>query len=410
MIARPNISLTSVMFLFYALFVVTSTFSIALAQTFLGIALALFVVVLFRERFRPLVKSLKWIYVAVGLYLFWTVLSSLVGPTPVRSLQNIREEWLFLAIPIGVYLMQNEAYRKRLITLFALSIGLLSLYGLMQYLTGGHWFQSQPLSAIEGFGYRVQGNFSTRLTYANYFGTAALFLAAYALFKGRELSGRAKTGLILISGAALLATALTLSRGATAACGVTLVMLGLILGRRYYLPVLALVVALLLAVTTVPGVKERFVGGMANDLDPAYEGGRLFIWSHSVRIIAENPVIGIGAGNFYEVYGARLRPDIPQKRRLTHAHNDPLNVAALSGIPGAIFFEAMWVVVLVFLWRGFRDSGRSEQQRRICLAALMGSVVFWTGSLIEATFADEEVRQMLMFIWAAGFSVRYKDS
>jgi len=30
-------------------------------------------------------------------------------------------------------------------------------------------------------------------------------------------------------------------------------------------------------------------------------------------------------------------------------------------------------------------------------------------SLTEATFADEEVRQLMMFIWAAGLSVWYNE-
>jgi O-antigen ligase len=168
------------------------------------------------------------------------------------------------------------------------------------------------------------------------------------------------------------------------------------------------VVALVLLVLTVPGITERYVDVVKNDLNPEYEGGRIFIWNNSLKIIEENPVFGVGQGNFYDVYRTYLRPDVPDCRRLTHAHNDMLNVAAISGVPGMVFFEAMWIAVFVSLWRSYRRPGLTEKQRRLVLAALMGSLLFWMGSQIEATFADEEVRQLLMFVWAAGLSVSYK--
>ena len=46
--------------------------------------------------------------------------------------------------------------------------------------------------------------------------------------------------------------------------------------------------------------------------------------------------------------------------------------------------------------------------RRLSLAAFIGSVMFFLTSLIEATFADEEVRQLLMLIWAVGLGIWYK--
>jgi len=125
-------------------------------------------------------------------------------------------------------------------------------------------------------------------------------------------------------------------------------------------------------------------------------------------VIQENPIFGVGQGNFKAAYSSHLRVDIPEKRKHVHAHNDLLNVAAISGIPGAVFFSGMWLVAVGYFWKGWRMRRKMEPDRCFVLAALLGSIVFFITSLFEATFADEEVRQMLMFIWAAGLRPRYK--
>jgi len=110
----------------------------------------------------------------------------------------------------------------------------------------------------------------------------------------------------------------------------------------------------------------------------------------------------VGQGNFYDEYVSRLPADIPPERKLTHAHNDFINVAAIAGIPGALFFAGIWLAVLHLMWHAYRNERFSPNGRAFCLAAFLGAVAFLMTSLIEATFADEEVRQMLMFVWAIG--------
>ncbi|MCH7689568.1 MAG: hypothetical protein IIA17_00810, partial [candidate division Zixibacteria bacterium] len=48
------------------------------------------------------------------------------------------------------------------------------------------------------------------------------------------------------------------------------------------------------------------------------------------------------------------------------------------------------------------NSQISRSKRIFCAAAAVGSIAFFMTSLTEATFSDEEVRQLLMFVWAAG--------
>jgi O-antigen ligase len=113
-------------------------------------------------------------------------------------------------------------------------------------------------------------------------------------------------------------------------------------------------------------------------------------------------MFGVGQGNFKDAYSSHLRPDISESRKHAHAHNDLLNIAAISGIPGAVFSLGMWITVLCYFWKGWRRMRNRGSEAHFMLAALAGSIVFFVSALFEATFADEEVRQMLMFVWAAG--------
>ncbi len=450
---RSHKYLETALFLFFALFIFGSTFSIALAQMSLGVSLVLFLILVMVARYNPFVSSLRWFYLFVALYIFWMLLSALVGPTPLRSILIIKEEWLFCAIPIGVFLFGRRQYRHMLTTAFAAGVMLVSIYGIIQHFTGIHLFNATPPTAASDFGYLVCGRFSHSLTFGNYYGTASLFLAGLALAGHRQLSRQMRLFLISSSLLAMITTVLSYSRGPIAALAVGLVLLGLILGRRYLVYSLGTIAVAAVAILIImPGLTGRFSGKTTKDFGGVYEGGRVFIWKNSLRVIQENPIFGVGQGNFKAAYSSHLRADIPEKRKHVHAHNDLLNVAAISGIPGAVFFLGMWLVAVGYFWKGWRmrqkmgrDSSISLRNRvgaglvsaqdkelwrhkaatyagpyhvwdnigsdgTFALAALVGSVVFFVTSLFEATFADEEVRQMLMFIWAAGLWLWYKGS
>ena len=165
---------------------------------------------------------------------------------------------------------------------------------------------------------------------------------------------------------------------------------------------------IVVAVFSLPAFQERYTKNLLRDFNTEQEEGRVFIWSKSLQIVADHPLFGVGQGGFSRAYKTYLREDIPWWRVYPHAHNDYLQIAAISGIPGLIFFGGIWAAALGLFWKAYRSERISEEDRRLALAALLGSTVFLVGSLSECTFGDEEVRQMLMFIWAAGLSVTYK--
>ncbi|UCG61814.1 MAG: O-antigen ligase family protein [Candidatus Zixiibacteriota bacterium] len=398
--------LNDLLFGSFALFIFGSTFSIALAQVALGLSLILFIIVAIGTRYNPFVAELKWFYIFTGLYIVWMFIASLLGDTPVESLLIMKEEWLFSAIPIGIYLMSRDNYRRTLLTAFAVGIGVFTLYGLLQFFTGVHWTKPVPPNPGREFGYVIKGNFPSPMTFGNFFGTAGAFFAGYVLGQWSKLDNTSK---VLYGGAALTAILGTIgsyNRGAIVGLFVGFVVLSLLLRNRKILLGTGAIVALVVVLVIIfPGPRQRLSEHFELQLSPAYEGGRVFIWNNSLKIVAEHPVFGVGQGNFRYEYLKLLRPDIPDRRKRVHAHNDFINVATIAGVPGMLFFAGIWIAVFCYVRRQIKTA--ENRASPLLVAALTGSVVFLVSSLTESTFADEEVRQMLMFIWATGLFAMY---
>jgi len=405
--------LNDILFFLYALFIFGSTFSIALAQSAFGLSLVVFLVIAIRRRYNPFQSSLKWFYLSVGLYILWMIIACLMGDTPVRSLRIMKEEWLFAIVPVGVYLMSKEGYRQKLLLAFAVGVGIFALYGILQHFTGVHWTKKTPPFPAPDFGYVVKGTFPHRLTFGNYYATAALFMLAIALSGWKKMTRNGRLFYLTVGLLAVIATIFTYSRGAILALTLALLLLGIFLGRRAmaYVGGAAAAVVVLALLIAFPGVIGSVQQKMQREYDLKDDMGRLFIWTNSLRIVGENPIFGVGQGNFYEAY-VRLRPaDVTGTRNAVHAHSDPINVAAIAGLPGMVFFLGIWVSVLCYCWRGWRRADPKGISGSFYVAGFIGSVAFFLSSITEATFADEEVRQMLMFVWAVGlWQVFYPQS
>jgi O-antigen ligase len=205
------------------------------------------------------------------------------------------------------------------------------------------------------------------------------------------------------SALSLVAIFLALGRGVILSAIIGLFFLGLMMGRKLFAIVVVTVVVLAGAGYALsPALQKRVVDETARDLKGEYKGSRFYIWENCLDIIKENPVMGVGVGNFHREYAARLPEGTEPRRIQGHAHNDWIHVAVVGGIPGLATYVAMWIIAIMLLIQIYRDRNQSAEARAMALAAICGSVVFSSASMTEATFLDEEVRHLLMLIWAVG--------
>jgi len=391
--------LNDFLFFFYGLFIFCSTFSIAVAQIALGISSLLFIIIIIKFRYNPFPKALRIFYLMIAMYIAWAVISSLMGENSIGSIVLLKQEWLFMAIPIGIYVLGFEKYRNKIIFFFACGVFLVSIYAVIQHFTGIHWFKKTALFPAFDFGYRVKGFFPHRLTFGNYYAVASVFFIGYYFWSNKIFSNFEKKLYILTTIMGVIATLYSYSYGPIFALILSLFLLALIKDSKRGLIIISAGFILATAFYLfLPGLKDQIKTKINTEESITNEASRIYIWSNAVEMIEENPVFGVGPANFSDTF-LKNKPD---HRVHVHAHNDLLHLCAVIGIPGMVFWFGIWVMVLLYLKKYYFSSHYLFIDKKYCVAALAGSFAFFMTSISEATFSDEEVRQLLMFIWAVG--------
>ncbi len=86
--------------------------------------------------------------------------------------------------------------------------------------------------------------------------------------------------------------------------------------------------------------------------DTIFKGGRTLFWENTMPVIGDYPVFGSGLGTFASVYPA-YDPE-GGEMRLTHAHNDYLELMIETGILGFLLLAGavIWILVRCFrVWK-----------------------------------------------------------
>ncbi len=314
-----------------------------------------------------------------GLYLI--ARQGVDGP----NLHYFFERILYVAALLVVYLVavetsDDQSFRSRLSGLSALSAGLLAAVGIAQ-------FAGFPLFPdLQLFGrlrmYSLVGN-------PNYLAgslAALLLFSLYWFLQGgtvRRLTG----GVAIIL--ALVCLLLTRSRGGWLACicGV-IIFVGILVKNSYFpsypdrsgrrrrmIKKLALAAAAMVAglIITVSFWNDRLDLGerVKSALDPDNPNirKRLLMWKVSWKIVGDHPVFGVGLGTLGDRYLDYQRryflegneDDRKYSASPNHIHNDYLELAAETGVPGVILFLSFLAAVF---WRGLSSlPGNGENNR-----------------------------------------------
>lgn len=391
----------------FGIFLISSTFSIAISQIALGLSVCLCLILTLRGKQMFVPESLRPVSILIAIYVGWLALSSLASDTPLTSIWSLKEEWLFLAVPVAFLAFRNDRKTERMPQILAAGLCLIAIYGIIQHFTAVDWFRDVPLY-VQGGLVRPSGNFSHPLTYGNYIVTGTLFVMSYFVIRFSKLATIPRLAWIFATVTCLVAISLLNSRGPMLAAIVGLFVLALLAHKlRYLLPIL--VGGLFIIIWLSPGLVDVFAERFETDLEPTRPQSRLYIWDKAFAIVLDNPVFGVGPGNFETAYIEQIATDPEPHLPMGHAHSDYLNIAATAGLPGLLIYLAVWLLVLKRFLAASRNLETSSRGRALAFGALVASVGFLVTSLTEATFADEEVRQLLMAIWGAGLVGVYSE-
>ena len=105
--------------------------------------------------------------------------------------------------------------------------------------------------------------------------------------------------------------------------------------------------------------KAELLSALTSVTVPGADRGRRAMWGHTVEMIRDHPLTGVGPGNWQFIYplydgGDMLKPGAAPQR----PHNDFLWIASELGLPGILAF--LWILAAAALtaWRGIRHAVR----------------------------------------------------
>ena len=350
-------------------FVVTIPFSIAVAQIMLVLAVVA-AAIDWQLRGRPLPHTPIDLpvlgFAASGL------LAAFVGLDPVDSLWGLRT-YLQVVILYLVYGYVDSFERARDLTrCFLVASAVTSLYTVLGRLA--------PMLFPRLFlGQMTQ---SGQLLFA--------IGITLSLIVGGTVRGRAPRVALALY---VLALVCNLKRGVWLGVVVTVVTVGLFMGRRLVL-VAGLVVVLGLA--TVPPVRER-IGNATRDL--LLPGNRRDIWAAAIDVVHRFPM-GVGRKN-----GEILRdyPNIPSRHK--HAHNNLLQITLENGWLGLATFLWWMGTYAARAWAVLRRISTTHPFFPLAVAIFSTFVGFHVAGLVEYNFGDSEVLEIFLVTMGLGLVV-----
>ena len=237
--------------------------------------------------------------------------------------------------------------------------------------------------------FRVNSVFWDPSIYGRYLTVAILVTLAGILLGG--VRGRRGLGLYVVVVATWWGLALSFSQSSFVALAAGVVVAAAVAwGRR---AVLALVVLGLLTVVVslaVPQVRHEVVGKSSRGLNKV-TSGRSSLVSQGLRIAADHPVAGVGAGGFRRAYAERTGVEGDDPKRVA-SHTTPVTIAAEGGIVGLVLFcwliAAALAATLLRLGRGFTS--------RTSLALGVGLVAITVHSVFYAAFIEDPMTWALL--------------
>jgi O-antigen ligase len=236
------------------------------------------------------------------------------------------------------------------------------------------------------------------------------FAISAALTRTRSLTIFGQASAAAAAALCLIGILFSVSRGGLIALGVSCVAAIFVAGRwRGRLGFAALIVVLAGAgyflVVAPASTRDRLTSSSDGG------SGRTTIWKVGWREVQNNPIKGVGAGNFSDA-GVKYVIEPGQINHLaasytsyfidtpTVAHNTYLEVLAEEGIPGAVLFLAVILGSLECTRRAaikFRRAG-DEEMELLCYGIFCGTL----GFLAASFFLSEEYSKQLYLLLAMG--------
>jgi O-antigen ligase len=346
-----------------------------------------------RTRFEPWMPVL----LPLLLYLLWGILASLPAREVMIGLRANRKVFLYSLLFLTPTIVRKGEEHVAIFRAIFATTAVSALDGVAQ-------FSMQPQRDLLN---RISGFMSIWMTYAGLLMLALIALFGYTLRRRKLEWWTWLLGLTII---AALILSKTRSTWAGSVAGIAAI---LMLRKPRAVFVLIPVLAGLFLVFP-EGIKQRVRSTW--DTSDANTRNRIELFGTSVRMIRDNPWLGVGPENVateaLRYRGTNEFPDFLYQ----HMHNNSLQIASERGIPGLVLWLWLmgrlgWDSVTVFR-RGRTNEKDPESENMIMVStvALGALTALLIAGLAEWNFNDSEVLTLFMFLVAAPYTYLQKGA
>lgn len=234
----------------------------------------------------------------------------------------------------------------------------------------------------------------------------------------RQLLRRFFWAALVLAGGLLLilngTRSILLGAGFTAAIGGWMLLRAYAWPRRWLILATLVTVGIAIGLYTVSSTVQIQTDRRLASVQRHTDFARPILWTVAGELVVENPILGVGPGNF-EPAGITWREQYVREHPATwyffqntprgHAHNDLLHLAAIGGVPAALFFLAL-IFLTVRMQFGAIATGSERPRDRFLV---LGALGFFVAGIAQCYFQDDEVTTLFWALLGLATGVAISD-
>lgn len=377
------------LYVFLGLAVITSQFSIASSSIGVGGLVILTAAKLFVDKnikfeFKPI------LYLA-GSFVLLQIISALFSNDKAHAFEQLyRKIPIYIVFFSAIIIIDSVKNLQRFLAAFFIFTALICCIEITRFLIDQ---STKPLGEfrLEYFGYPVTNGEIKMLI--------LLIIIPLIFTKADFILNKAI--LILLSLPLLFTFYLTNARNAVLGLITGFIIYGA-LKNRYFLVGLVLIIGGFLLLAPLP-VKERIMS--IADMNHPSNHSRFVMWETGLKMIKDNPIIGIGDVDIKKAYEQYKKPELHGEG--SHMHNNVIQIALTTGLLGL----AAWLIWMGYIFfrqiKLYISSKHNQFLSLMAVVSIASMFAFQVSGLTEWNFGDAEFAVVIWFNLGLGF-IAYK--
>ena len=310
-----------------------SFITLAGGNILLGLSTMFFFIYIYKNKDNLVINSeIKQLISIIGFFLLTMLLSALFSGDLGKGLKNWADLWIWRMMPFVILVFSlNEKIKARKIILAALvGITIGFCYVVYQGMHGN---------------LRAPGFFGNPMTFGGYLCVYMPLILVCFLDKSVLVKHRAVAGVLFLLGFAALI--INGTRGAWVALAPVFIILMGYYGLQNK-KLLAICLAFLVVAGGVLSTSKSFTYRLRTTIKhtDASTRERYAIWEGAFNMFKDHPLLGVGLGQYKDNYQKKYILKKAREKKLTHAHNNVMQMLAENGIVGCVGFLTLVFYIL----------------------------------------------------------------